>query len=314
MKILQVYSQRPEARVFFAPIGRLLDWEFKQSALAHVIQDIKSLPSDAFIYLEIPQDPVEQKKLKKSLEKQPHGYWGLWDPEGLVEDPSLWFFAGAVDYIGPRLTCLSVPRFQKVLDWAGHEAEVPELPAEYFWEEVIDNREYDFTLVLLQLDEPELIKKKIGELRFTAFLRDWKILTERLARDKGGRLWMDASTATLFLFPPGKDRISAFYFAFQVLIQRDLMSMENFQLQSPLNMKIAMHRGLTPYRKPGDTGTLVADSVNSIFHLGQKFAQSNAIYFTSTLLEDVPPNLIELTRSEGQYEGRQIYRLCRILS
>ncbi|MBP7583491.1 MAG: hypothetical protein KBA61_05635, partial [Spirochaetes bacterium] len=48
------------------------------------------------------------------------------------------------------------------------------------------------------------------------------------------------------------------------------------------------HVGNTVYRVRGDTGSIISDSINSIFHLGQKYAPDSS-YSRRTWSRSSPP-------------------------
>lgn len=309
MNVLQVISTRSDALEFFSPVRALEGWTLKVSLPGKNTVDPAALVSTGYGYFQLPDTPAARKKLQESMETATGGHWGLWDPDGLCEDPALWFFAGCTDYIGPQVKKLESGRFLAMLEWTGHRPPSPETAAADFWDTIQPEAEYDFAFCLIHWGDADSVKRRLGEVKFSQAWKGWRGLLEALARERGGQLWMESGTTLLFLFPPQRDRSPVFSFALKMLISRQIHSLENLGLDFCPELKIALHKGLCTYRKPGDTGTLVSDAVNSVFHLGHKFAPADRVVFTAALLEDLPPALIPLAQPLGVYENRQIYRL-----
>ncbi len=74
--------------------------------------------SDDVSYVDVSgKDEKEAAKLIGVLKRRcPHSPWGIMDPKGIVQDPALWFFNGAADYIGMKMMKLGIKgkRFSQV--------------------------------------------------------------------------------------------------------------------------------------------------------------------------------------------------------
>ena len=73
---------------------------------------------------------------------------------------------------------------------------------------------------------------------------------------------------------------------------------------------MALSVGSTVYHD-GDTGRIVSDAVNSIFHLGRRFTRAGQFLLTGDAAELVPPRFAASSSLPGSYEGRRIHRMLR---
>jgi hypothetical protein len=96
-----------------------------------------------------------------------------------------------------------------------------------------------------------------------------------------------------------------------LMLNQRLISAEEFCYDFLVSFRVALHIGNTVYQLRGDTGTIVSDSINSIFHLGQKFAEPGSLYLTEDVRPLLPAGLEKSFVSEGIYEGREILRMRR---
>jgi hypothetical protein len=125
-----------------------------------------------------------------------------------------------------------------------------------------------------------------------------------------GRVWMWMDFCGLVLIPFDGERCEAVLSCLRMVMNRVIISAEECDLGILLSYRIALHIGNTVYRARGDTGTIISDSINSIFHLGQKFARPGHFLVTENAEPFIPAGVRDLFRSEGVYEGRMIYRLA----
>lgn len=278
---------------------------------------LKKMDSGDFLYIEEPLDLADAKKLYRFLSKQDL-YWGLLDPLGRVDDPAELFFFGACDYLSPVTFAQPLPlaRFKRMCQWGFPEsiaapdvAEKEETP--WDWNQALTGQEYQFFFLLISLGDVPALKKRFGETRFNQLRNEFRTWLGRVSAEEGGQLWMDMDTSFLVLFPD-TGSFSPLVFGFKTLLARMHLGFEYFRINQPLDLVMATHRGTATWRPPGDTGTVVSDAINSVFHLGQKFAPLNTLSMTSDCLTLVPPSFRDLLVEAGNYEGRSIHRFKKI--
>jgi hypothetical protein len=96
----------------------------------------------------------------------------------------------------------------------------------------------------------------------------------------------------------------------RVLLSRVFYDIDESLLPGRLIFHMALSVGTTVYQK-GDTGRIVSDGVNSIFHLGRKYAQPGQFLMTAEACELAPPALRAHLVPAGSFEGSRIVRLLR---
>lgn len=115
----------------------------------------------------------------------------------------------------------------------------------------------------------------------------------------------------LVLFPFDGKNCDAVLTAYRMCLNRTIISAEEFDFDTLLSYRIALHIGNTLYRPRGKTGSIIADSVNFIFHLGHQFAQPGEFCLTSTVFPYVPKGLESSFVDSGVFEGYRVYRMRR---
>ncbi|HAK46481.1 MAG TPA: hypothetical protein DCO79_11260, partial [Spirochaeta sp.] len=60
---------------------------------------------------------------------------------------------------------------------------------------------------------------------------------------------------------------------------------------TPIRLKVSMHLGTTTWKARGKTGTIISDSLNSIFHLGTKYTPLNEMDITEEVYNELPAGI-----------------------
>jgi hypothetical protein len=113
----------------------------------------------------------------------------------------------------------------------------------------------------------------------------------------------------LVLFPFNGERCNAVLTCLRLMLSQKIYSVETPYFHSMLSMRIAMHIGNTIYRKAGDTGTIVSDSLNTVFNLGRKFGNPGNFYLTRQVLEFAQEGLTGCFVPAGHFNGMEIMRM-----
>ena len=301
---------------FWKPLSKSKDHTLIFQSEKTLAQVVKLMTRDDFLYWEAPDNDGDLKKGLKLLIKQEDLLWGVLDPQAQVKDVAELFFQGACDYLGPPYfpETLGVTRFERMLQWCvglEHPGEVPLSTQSFDWAQVVSGQEYPFLFLLVSLADTSKLKKRFGEKRYHQLLNDFRTWLGWTAQEEGGQLWMDMDTSFLVLFPDSLSTTALIY-GFKTLLSRLHLGFEYFCLEQPLDLILAAHRGQCAWHPPGQTGNVVSDGVNSIFHLGQKFALENTLVITENCLPLVPESLKDLILPQGLFEGRQTYRFQKV--
>jgi hypothetical protein len=92
------------------------------------------------------------------------------------------------------------------------------------------------------------------------------------------------------------------------MFSRIFYDVEESLLPGCISFHLALSIGTTVYRVR-DTGEIVSESLNSVFHLGKKFTRPSQFFISAEAMGLVPERLKGLCVPVGRYEGRKIFRL-----
>jgi hypothetical protein len=286
-------------------------------------KEYKKLPAGSLVYLDA--DSFDAKTLSKNISliaKQDHLLAGIFDAKGSVIDPASFFFAGASDYIGKDLVKkkFSAGRFADAASFAGKYAEegadislanaVPVSGSD--WKSVKSGKEYQFCFLFVEMDGKKVSQTStFGEQTVNASELFRKYVESQL-KGSGGKVWMWMDNGGLILFPFDGRSCPAISSILRLVLNRIIFCVDESIFNQIISMRIAMHIGSTMYRDRGDTGKIVSDSINFIFHLGQKRAEPGTVYVTEEIKKLLPPQIDKMFGDEGTYEGRTIFKMKKL--
>jgi hypothetical protein len=140
-------------------------------------------------------------------------------------------------------------------------------------------------------------------------METFRSFIDRNVTQHGGRLWLWSHFGGLALFPLGNGECQAMACGLRILLARVFYDVEESLLPGRLSFRLALSVGATVYRH-ADTGRIVSDGLNSIFHLGQRFARAGQFMLTAEAAELGPAQLRPFLHSAGSFEGRRIMRMA----
>ncbi|HEY9592976.1 MAG TPA: hypothetical protein VHE79_00765 [Spirochaetia bacterium] len=288
--------------------------------LADLRRTLAGLPHDTLVYVDVAgMAAKELTRVLGHLRGNPTVGFGVVDLAGAVDDVAGLFHAGAVDYIGKRLggDGLASKRLKSVAVYAasragdgggdGAEAETA-APTEDGWAEIVEGGEHKFAFLFIDVDDAEEMKKRYEPGRLATAMDTFRAFIEREASAHGGRLWMWTQFGGLVLFPLRGSICGAALCGFRVLLSRIFYDVEASLLPGRISFRMALSHGTTVY-KAKETGKLVSDAINSIYHLGRKFARPGQFVLTAEALGGAPEALRGYCQPAGTFEGRRIMLL-----
>jgi len=284
-----------------------------------------SLPLESVVYADF--SGMAQPAVKKNISALAslNRVFGILDPRGSFDDPASFFHAGASDYAGKALckSGIDSARIKKIYEFGKRNLELPaeeEPPIKFTcpvsgndWKKITSGKEYTFCLMYIELDEQKEIKKRFPGAAIEEFTRRFLAFVEDSVSEINGKVWMWADLGGLILLPFDGQNCPAIFKGFNLMLNRRIMSFENFDYDMLFSYRIAIHIGSTVYQSRGDTGKIVSDSVNSIHHLKQNFAEPGNMYITEDVQRFIPAGFEDFFLKAGTYEGREIYRLRQLL-
>lgn len=304
-------------------------------ARSALIKNCKCLGNDlAFVWYDIAS--LESSGLKaafKTLSKLSVP-WGIIDRKGVLEDASGAFWAGASDYIGSKTDAASITiqRLNKALCWANSkiaasdsspltvsETKIPSSKREDFidsstgWNSIKEGCSYTFTFVYVQIDKAERLLETLGEIRLNNLDQEFQRMVEQAFVKRSGLVWMWRDYGGLLLLPFDGKVCPAILDALNLWLNRPIIYAGNSALSVTFSFRMAIHIGNTVFKRPGKTGDLTSDALNSIFHLGARFMKNNTLYLTEEAALFIPPKISDLFVNAGTYEGRSIKRMLALI-
>ena len=177
------------------------------------------------------------------------------------------------------------------------------------WSMVKSGQEYTFSLMFIELDHHGEFRKNLGEDIIDATTYSFKNLVQRLVAGDHGRIWIWDDFGGLVLFPFDGTKCDAVISCFRLMLNRKIICIEELSSRMLFSYRIVLHIGNTIYRQKGKTGTLISDSINSIYHVGKKFANPGNLYITKEVLPYVPEKLSTYFLPVARYEGLELLRM-----
>ena len=278
---------------------------------------------------------LTQAQLGKALGllKNSAVFWGIIDPKGKVEDPALFFFRGASDYIGPALVKkgLSKKRFAAALskpgdtkgpkkhtsDRAGTNKKIQKLPAGKFagWKSIHPGKTESFFFLYFSFSGKLTLRTHVGETVMAALKKHLRDVLQHYLWEANALLWMETEESSLFLIPPRAANCRAAVEAsLKMILNSHLIGIEKLSLGIPVEFTFALHYGKTIFQEPGKTGTVISETVNYIFHLGTKKAEAGRLTVSGHVpAEAVPDGLLDFFNPAGIFEGIPIRHSKRFI-
>jgi hypothetical protein len=187
-------------------------------------------------------------------------------------------------------------------------------PALNGWKDVKSGSEYTFFFIFIQLDNQKDLKGYFSGNSFHGFRQKFHDIIERKTKSIDGKIWMWEDFGGLILVPFDGKQNNIIEFIFRLYLDKIFLYADEMQLDEvTLSIKTVIHMGNTVYKNRGNTGTVIADSVNSIYHIGYKFAEPDSFLITEEVKEFIPEYLTSYFIEAGEYEGRQLYRMRKFI-
>ncbi|MCX7037927.1 MAG: hypothetical protein NT005_02160 [Spirochaetes bacterium] len=324
-----VFTKKPIAARAKFPRRPRRGPEVEVHPLAHMRRVLPTLEAGLLVYADVScLSDIERARTIALLAKTDGLLFGLIDPAGKVSDVANLFHAGAVDYIGKefRRTGLPAKRLERVLAFAGArrpraQPPQPEQSPSVVdgWAGVVPGEEQPFAFLLVEVDGADEMKRRYGQENLSHALSTFRAFIERLVAQHDGRIWMWTGFGGLALFPlraaeaharwEPSSGSSPVVCGLRIALSRIFFDVEESPLPSRLSFRMALSTGTTIYREK-DTGGIVSDSLNSIFHLGRKFAGPGQFLLTETALDLAPQRLRGSCTPAGSFEGKRILKMA----
>jgi hypothetical protein len=282
----------------------------------------KNIPCGSIVYIDASSfKSGDLLKAIAPLAKRDDICFGIIDPKGSVADVAELFHKGAADYIGKDLIKkgVSLKRIESVCSFGGMAIDESAsaknsafIVSDRNWKCIKQGREYTFCMMLVELDKSRDIKTSNFGGAQQSPSEIFRKFIDQQTESTCGKVWIWHDFGGVILFPFEGSGCEALLPALRMTLHRNIFSIEESIFTMPISFRIAIHIGNTVYKERGDTGNIVSDAINFIYHLGQKKAEAGSLYITSEAYERIPESFRSFFLDEGQFEGRPVFRMKRL--
>jgi len=325
---LYILTNQKKVKDIMSPWERSRKYQLKYVSLEEGLGLLKKETEVSIAYLDV--TGMETKEIRrhiKGLTKDENTILGIIDIKNEVDDPADLFHQGVSDYINKGLSSEIKPgRLKKVeefgiscfsdkeqdCDKIKEQANLPpkrKLVPQADWSKVIEGKNYSFCFLYVEMDLPSDWRKKAGADHLKKAKELFHNHIQRSVEPANGQIWMWNEFGGLILFPYDNSTNKPVQASIRMIFNRVISSVEEFPFKTRINYRLALHIGETLYHRRGATGTIVSDTVNFIFHLGQQFAEPGRFYITQEIFDDMDEGMKILFSPQGEFEGRTIHRL-----
>jgi hypothetical protein len=295
---------------------------------ARLAEILPTLAPGDLLYLDLSAfTAAEARSRLKQLLARGDLFLGVIDPKATVEDVPSLFHGGAVDYLdGAAWKAGITPRrlnraaayaraLKRYPESAGPEASPvrPSRPSGTDWSRLREDEEYTFSLLFIELDGAEGLELRFGATNLTEALASFRAYVERSAAPFGGRTWIWSRFGGIVLFPFDGRREQAAPCGLSMTLYKYLYDIEESRFPHFVSWRMAAHLGEVAWRERA-TGTLVSETLNSVFHLGQQFEPAGSFHVTDDIHALAASPMRKFFVPAGQFEGRRIWRMRRPLA
>lgn len=285
---------------------------------------LKKDAPDGIFYLDISKiDVAKSGKYLSALSRQKGSAYGIIDPEGKIKDVAALFHDGASDYLG-KLSLqggIDGKRISKVIAYAGRNIQT-EIGSNHAsseldnfissgkgWKSVKPGNEYTFCFMFVELDLTYEWKNKSGKIHLSKVSSDFLKFIQKAVDPLSGNIWLWGEFGGIILFPFDGQSADAVIMCFKLILGRTISSVEDFNYSTPVSIRIALDIGNTVYQKRGETGAIVSDTINFMFHLGKRFLPPGNFYLTDKVVDFIPKGMENCFRKAGKFENVNILRM-----
>ncbi|MCK5671883.1 MAG: hypothetical protein KAH95_00825 [Spirochaetales bacterium] len=285
---------------------------------------LRNTNQDIFVYMDISSfEDSEVKKVMNYITRQKRFDFGIIDPKNNISDPATLFYQGASDYIGKTtiidevkpgriknaVNFYSIESVEEILSETPVFQDMPTMLSGHNWDKIQVGNEYTFCMLHIEIDILPEWAIKSGKAHIEDVMNSFYHHLNKILTPLNGRMWMKTDFGGLVLFPYDGSCTPIIIECIKLVMNRTIFSAEEYTYNTFLTYKLAMDIGNTKYLTSGNTGNIISDSVNFIFHFGKQYAEKNNFYLTGRIHEDIPPGLMDIFCPVDRFHDRSIYRM-----
>jgi len=322
MMSLLLITSNATVRKRFGAAERSRTFELAVHTAKYLENGVGSVGEPTLCYLDITECGTELRKVLRTLAKNDRLRVGIIDRDGAIEDVGELFHSGVVDYLGPKpmKSEITTRRLKAALELRPITDDQVKVATRQDvrpqwnvsgrnWNGVTSGKEYTFVLLYVEIDLNDEWKQKSGRAHLGEVMSAFHKHVETITAPLHGRVWMWTETGGVVLFPFDGDSCPQIELCFKTILDRTIISVEHYTYNALITYRMALHVGNTLYQDRGNTGTLISDTVNFTFHLGQKFLDPGNFCITETVAPFLARGLRGCFSPAGEFEQTSIYRM-----
>ncbi len=326
-----VFTENKNIGKIFSPLTRSKTYNILMLPLTELRKTVRTGKNHRLLYVDITGFAEKARNgILNLLCRSGHVLFGIIDPKEEIKDKALLFHKGAADYLG-REQCregITAARLKSVLLFKGTDGPAAQAgtaavrlsadaasktPSKALlarnWNMVVPGNEYLFYMMFIELDGHHEISQRVGEKAVGELLTAFQSLVELYIAPAKGRLWIWNDFGGIVLFPYTKNPAAIIGSCMRFMLSRRSASIEQCAQKVLLSYRIVLHTGSSVYRERGKTGRIISDAVNSLSHMGLKFARPGNLYITDDIFFHTPRTLQDCFKKAGQFQCYELYRM-----
>ena len=285
---------------------------------------LRKTTQETFVYFDISSfEDTERKKVINYITRQKRFDFGIIDPKNSIADSASLFHLSASDYMGKSAITGEVKpgRIKKAVEFYSVETieedlnsppvfeDMPTMLSGHNWDNINVGSEYTFCMLFIEIDILPEWANKSGNEHIEEVMSFFYRHVNRIIEPLNGRMWIKTDFGGLVLFPYDGSCSSVIIECIKLQMNRIIFSAEEYTYNTILTYRMAMDIGNTQYLTSGNTGNIISDSVNFIFHFGKQYAKTGNFYLTGRVHEDIPPGFLDQFSPVNRFQDRSIYRM-----
>ncbi len=324
---IYIFSDNKELKKNTLKIKVNKKYKIKSLKITELKKSLKAITESCIVYIDITALGKEKNKTINYLSKKDnvfHGIINYKDPS--IETIPAYYFSGAIDYINKkdieniltekRLKQISLYLNKYRTDYVHKYSDTTPINfnkknyivAENGWNSIISDNDYTFAIMFIELDGIEDMKKNYGKKNLQIALSTFRKYIEKNLEPFGGRIWMWSGFGGLILFPFNGKTCQSIISGFRIILFKYIYDVEDSLFPHFISFRIAQLLGTIKYKKC-NTGNIISENLNSIFHLGRVFAKPGQFYITEEMMHFSPKPLKMFFNPVGKFENQSVYKM-----
>jgi hypothetical protein len=315
-----LFTDDPDVEDRFAAIDRSRSCRLSVRPSDTLSAAIGEITDDVVCYVDVGSYTSDIKRFLRDHAGLPTLRIAIVDRYRAIRDVSELIRLGAVDYLGPELLEeeVSTKRIKSILEYrpfavATDQSPIGEHPwrlvPDATWSRVESGQEYTFVLLYIEIDIIDEWRRKSGKDLLNDVKASFHRHVELETSQRNGKVWMWTDLGGIVLFPFDGKSCPIIETCMKLVLDRTIISAEHFTYNTLITYRMAIHIGNTVYRTRGNTGTIISDAVNFMFHLGQKCLERGNLIVTDAAAAFIEPGLRSCFVPAGTFEKVDITRM-----